>query len=539
MTATDGVFLFCVFLMALTLRVMRLDLMEFKHDEAVAWLRARALLAGVEFPLTGLTSSKGLENFPLFIYVLALFQVLFRQPQYLVWPIAILNSVAVLFVYGAVRRIASHRVALVTTLLYAVSPCAVFLSRKIWAQDLLVFWTCALFWSALAVLAPRPNEERFRTTAAFLFCLLAVTMPQIHFAALFLLPAYGVVMIASRRSVCRQVAIPAAAGAAIGLLSALPWVWYQIASRAAGFAALHEAMAEGRGQRLRELPLYFIRQVADEGFGALLGRDYQTFLSVVAGYGAIRYLLSALVVTGGVLYACGCLRKNTDCAQPARLDNDARANAKNGVAAAGTGEESDGGDLRRRLGFAVLTLVALPLAVLAATRIPLIPSYFVIFYPLPFFFAAWALEAASRWLVGGRSPRTANLIFCVVLGLIVVYQFAFSIAFLHQVAADGGTRGEYGVAYCETRKAVDWSEAHPVSTDKYASADLAHLDVSLLPDVIVRHNARSGARGEISSTPAVPTPPRSLTPSTAPLTSSQAAEAAHARQLALRLLQAN
>lgn len=383
--------------------------MEFKHDEAVAWLRATALVRGIEFSSTGLVSSKGLENFPLFLYLLAGFRILLFHPPMLIWPIALLNSIAVFFIFHGTRLLLSGRVAWLATLLYVVSPCAVFFSRKIWAQDLLPFWSSAMFGLA-AILLAQPSRQK---SALFLtaFSFLALTSWQIHFSAAFLFVAYGVIIVLNLAIFKPR---PCLLGAAAALIPARPYFLFQFNNHFNGIAALYAQSHSFAHFRVKELLFYFARQVTDEGFHVMLGPDYPAFLGTLPGYALLRYGLGLLVLAGLAL----CFSR-----------------AIHGVA-----------EDRKRCGV-ILVLTLLPLILLGASRIPLTPSYFIIFYPLPFVLAALPLAETWSWMSKRFSP---SIVFTASVALVLALvgaQCRYSFAFLHRLKKDGGTRGDYGVTY--------------------------------------------------------------------------------------------
>jgi hypothetical protein len=86
-------------------------------------------------------------------------------------------------------------------------------------------------------------------------------------------------------------------------------------------------------------------------------------------------------------------------------------------------------------------------AAFAAARLDQIyPHYLVITYPVSFVLIAIALEDLSRAAARGRPALAASLPAAMVAGLCLTY-VAFNLAFFRFVAGQGGTAGDYGVAY--------------------------------------------------------------------------------------------
>jgi 4-amino-4-deoxy-L-arabinose transferase-like glycosyltransferase len=437
--------LILLFLAALTLRAARSDLMEFKHDEAVAWLRAHALAQGGEFPCRGLVSSRGVDNFPLFLYLLAAMERLFTQPHQLVWPIAFLNSLSVFFIFSSIHRLYGRRAAWMTTLLYAFSPCAIAFSRKIWAQDLLPFWVTALFFLAVQMMMSR--QSRTKAWCGFAFGLLATTAWQIHYSALFLCCGYLFFFIFYYRFLRPLPLAAMGAGIMVGLLPAIPYFLQGGWSSLPVPRHLPDSLASGLHWRPKDLLNFFIRQPIDETYYALLGPEYKGFVQAIPGYNSLRYLLCLFVLGGMALCFWRLMRQS----------------AKRNSQRAGL--------------IAVLTL--LPLLILGLSRFPLIPSYFIVFYPLPFLFPALLIDKGWRCAQRSWGPVIAGRTIITLFTVIIVYQIIFQGAFLSRIAGQGGASGEYGIAYADQAQATRWIMEHEAWENCRRSLKLAALAIAL------------------------------------------------------------
>ena len=457
----DRGFLVILLLLALALRAARPDLMEWKHDEAVAWVRARAMLEGLAFPQTGLVSSQGVENFPLFLWILALLQIVCRAPDTLVWPIALLNSLAVFPLFGAVRRLFDRPTAWIAAILYVVSPCAVFFSRKIWAQDIMPFWSCALFWCATRMIQYETpaNSKRVSPWPSFFFALLAATSFQVHFSALFLCLAYAVTFTIYRKSHHLRSLI---AGLAIGLLPTLPYFFHQAAAGWEGLHITHASLNNAVRWRPRDLVLFFLRQPADENFHLLLGPEYPAFLRDLPGYQVVRYGLSVLTLVGIAILFVKTMQSQSTA--------------------------------RGYAGF-LLLLIGMGLTALLLARVPLIPAYFIIFYPIPFLLAALPLAELSRIVACRSSRRWAIAGLSITCLVISAYQIAFSIAFLARVATRGGTAGGYGPVYAQTRAAARWMAKNSSSVAQWQYAELPILACVTVRDKTLLKSSTSSIDG--------------------------------------------
>ena len=125
-----------ILLLAASLRLTRLDLIEFKFDEATTARSALAIARDGRLPVLGMISSMGPYNPPLMSYVLAFPFALSRDPRLAAGWVALLGVVAVGLTYWIGRTYFGQGVGQLAALLFAASPWAIFHSRKIWAQNL-------------------------------------------------------------------------------------------------------------------------------------------------------------------------------------------------------------------------------------------------------------------------------------------------------------------------------------------------------------------------------------------------------------------
>lgn len=244
-------------LAALIPRLYRLDLMEFKGDEACAWISAEACASGLRFPWVGLVSSRGIENFPLFIHLLAIPALFSFSPVALAGAIAILNSLMVLPLYAAARRLLGKPTAFAGVLLFAVSPAAIFLSRSIFAQDLMQAWGIGLFYVMERLSAPAEKDGAASRAPAFFFGLLCATAPQIHLSGLFLAVACLAAMMAVLRIASKE-AFAAGIGILAGILLSLPWWLWHFRAPAVFFGKLQGAVPQHPSFQPLNAVLFFL-----------------------------------------------------------------------------------------------------------------------------------------------------------------------------------------------------------------------------------------------------------------------------------------
>ena len=143
--------------LAAWLRLRRIDLVEFKVDEAIAIDMARGVLHG-DFPTAGLTSSTGARNPPLLIYLTAIPLAVRDDPLAATAFVALLAVAAVTLTYFVLRPRFGSLVALGAAALFATAPWAVLFGRKVWGQNVLPVVSVGLLWSLFAVLEHRRSR---------------------------------------------------------------------------------------------------------------------------------------------------------------------------------------------------------------------------------------------------------------------------------------------------------------------------------------------------------------------------------------------
>ena len=405
--AAERLALAAILAVAAGVRLWRLDLMEFKGDEAQACrlavqvvdvLKGHAV-PGEHLPLVGLMASVGVPNPPLFVYLLAVPLVFFATPLAAAAMIALSNVGAVWLCAVIGRRYFSPRVGLVAAGLYALAPWAVIFSRKIWAQDLLPVFVGAFLLAAHAFLVDR------RPRALLWLFLLAAAAVQLHFSALVLGGILAGLLVAGRAQVrARWLGW----GTGLGLLLYAPYFAHILRSHGSDFAHLDSRRElwdrlVPAGQRLLLAWRYPFSVSGADGTAELIGAQ--------AGWVWPFALLTGLGALAGLLWLCW-----RDRATPA---------------------------------FAARVMLAawwfLPTAALAVTGVVPFIHYFIILYPVVFLGLAAAIEALGR-----RSRMIPWALLAVCLG-----GYACLDAAIFSVVADrGGAPGEYGVAYAHKAAAM-------------------------------------------------------------------------------------
>jgi hypothetical protein len=275
--------LLAILALAATLRLWNLGATEFKFDEArVANLAAQFVDSGSP-PLFGMGSSTGIDNPPLAVYLMSAPALVSRDPLIATAFVALLNVASVWGCYALGSRYWGKGVGLLAALLLAASPWAVFYSRKVWAQDLLLPFVLLY----MALLYAWLVDGRRWSLAGAIALLAAAT--QIHFAALALVPLLALALLAAaiqrlrrrqRTSLWAPPAFwaPLGVGIALALLTYLPYLAGDAASGWRNVRALVEA-GRAPAQTQWEAVRFALLNVGGREIHALAGPDrYQEFL---------------------------------------------------------------------------------------------------------------------------------------------------------------------------------------------------------------------------------------------------------------------
>jgi len=386
-----------IVLAAAVARFARLDLMEFKADEANACRLALHALGygepgvGHFFPTAGIKASVGIPNPPLFIYLIALPLAAVRSPLAVAATIAAANVVAVALCYVAGRRIYSRFVGLASAALFAASPWSIVFSRKIWAQDLLPLITTVFVLELHALLVRR------RERAVATLILLAAIGTALHYSAVVLLVVAGAALVAARDVVTARALGIAAAG------TALVYVPFLV-EHAGELSHPHSASTPPALIHRFGSTIHMTAEITGaDGLRTLVGSQPSFALPAALALGAAAFV--------GLLLGCRRIQ-----------------------------------DGRSRLLRALLVVwFMLPAALLTTVATAAYIHYFIVLLPLPFFGIALLAEHLA--------PRS-QLVAAAAIVVVLVYFGGNDVWLWRTVERHDGAAGDYGVAYRYKRDAA-------------------------------------------------------------------------------------
>ncbi|NWF68743.1 MAG: glycosyltransferase family 39 protein [Chloroflexi bacterium] len=388
-----------ILLLAAALRLGAPGVIEFKRDEAALSQLALDMARGRVFPLLGISSSVGIPNAPFNVYILALPYAFSSDPTVATQFIGLLNSAVVGLTYALARRYYGVPAALVAAMALTVSPWAVLYSRKIWAQDLLPFFTLLTLGSGLL------GFHEGKRWGQVLHLPLLVITGQIHYGAFVLIPLSLYLIVLGRRRWTRAFALSFVLAALLTAPYALG-VARALTANGLRAASAETSSPDGLGFAPAGLE-YALLTIAGTDIHSLAGAE--RFRDYLSGVPSVYPLFDALALT--VLAALAWLLLRAWWRRDARTPVDVL----------------------------IVLWVLIPVGVFSFTWTTLYPHYLIPIIPAAFL----ALGAAAQdvWAQRGITWRRAFAAGAVALGVILALQAWLLVAlfnFLYANATPGG-----------------------------------------------------------------------------------------------------
>lgn len=347
-------------------RLVGLQYMEFKADEAAVALHVRQMLEGGSFLQVGIGSSVGVRNAPLFAYLMTIPLAITSDPRLAVAAIALANVGGVLVTYALARRLWGTFAADITGMLFAVAPWAVEYSRKLWEQDLEpCLAACCLY----ALVRAGEGKAWWAAGAVAIY----LWMCQVHPSAILLAPAF---LLAGSAFWCAVRRPPMLAGLGVGLLPLVPYLAANAAQHWPDLQALTRALGRPATVDLMALQAA-LSAVAGLGTPQIESVPFTRFLAAPAAFQALSLLATAALLAAIVTAAVVCVGQS-----------------RRGASAAA---RQQAGTLRLLLGWALI-----PVALATRHSVPIYPHYELVVLP-----AAFLLLGFAAALAAGRLPGLA------------------------------------------------------------------------------------------------------------------------------------
>jgi hypothetical protein len=218
-------------LLAAVLRVGWPTLSEFKFSEARLEALALELTREGRIPLVGVPSSAGFDHSPVSVYLYVPAFLFTTDPVPATVYGGLIGAAAAALCWWLARRWSGggHWAALLTTLLFAVSPWSVAFSRKIWQVTFIPLLTLAFIGLLISALIEGPSTHVSKVRRWRLAWALAIygLLVQVHPSTVALAPALVLWLIVFRRRV--RIA-PLFAGGLLAAFTAIPFLLHQAQS---------------------------------------------------------------------------------------------------------------------------------------------------------------------------------------------------------------------------------------------------------------------------------------------------------------------
>jgi 4-amino-4-deoxy-L-arabinose transferase-like glycosyltransferase len=193
----DIFLLLSIVVLSAFMRFYQFGIVEYFHDDAMLTTMAQEMVTEGKVPLTGILSSTGIPNPPTSVYFMAIPFSISLDSVFAIGFIMAWNVLGCIVLWIIGHRYFGRLVGFSVAVIYAVSPWAVYYSRKIWAQD---FHTPFILLAILLALYGF-TEDKSRKWAQLLALPVLLFGLQIHFAAWALAPLYLILLWIGRKKI--------------------------------------------------------------------------------------------------------------------------------------------------------------------------------------------------------------------------------------------------------------------------------------------------------------------------------------------------
>lgn len=151
------ILLIAIFLTGVYLRLINIDLVEFKSDEARDMFVAKKIIDDGTMPLQGPPSQIGINSGPIEYYILSPIVWISADPVLSAIFMSAINIFALYLCYMFGKKFFNERVGLISLALFSICIWPVLYSRKIWNPCFLPPFTLLFFFSLYKILEKKSN----------------------------------------------------------------------------------------------------------------------------------------------------------------------------------------------------------------------------------------------------------------------------------------------------------------------------------------------------------------------------------------------
>lgn len=398
--------IFVLIIFAVIPRLLFMDLIEFKYDEALSAFQTYLFYQQPSLPQIGMLASTGMYNFPLLNYILIFIGLFSRNPIYLTFVIALINVFAIVLFYRFNKKIFGSSIAFISAITLAVSPWAIIFSRKIWAQDLILIFAILFYYLFFTLIQAK------RTTHFVLLSFLLFILIQLHGSGIFLaLTVSGILFYFKIKINIKKIIL----GLILALIFALPYIFFEASST----PFCRDCVALFEYQKLSR-PFDFdnflrpFQILNGSYFQFILGSSYNEFVNFNPFILPVTYvfIIESLGIFVGVIYFC----------------------------------------VKKKKDYLLLPLIIFTISFLYfASRTPAYIHYFVII--LPVVATLYALTFYAFYQLKKNPVYKAGIIFLFLLFFIA--KCFFVLQFFQFISQKQNIAGDYGPVYKYTANIVN------------------------------------------------------------------------------------
>lgn len=381
-------------------RIFFLDLIEFKFDEAFTVFEITRFYHNPYLMQTGPIQSTGVYNFPLYNYIIIIFSFFSRNPQFLSFGIALINTITIVFFYFFIKKYYGNFIAVLASLFLSLSPWSILFSRKIWIPDIIIPFSIATLY-----FLQKWQETKNKKDLIFLGVFLSLLI-QLHASGIFFTLVTIVILLTYK---IYQSPRPFLIGMSLGFLVGIPYFVRQLTSSPFCIDCIAFFNYQ-KADRVFDLQNFFqpFHWLTSSGFALVLGKDYDTFLTHLPN----EEIIFSSILTGYFLVLLGLV-----------------FTLKN-----------------KKTAFLAAYLILIPLFYFL-TRTPSHMHYFVIISPV--IALTTSLGVRSIWTY--FSPRILKMILMSTLLILFVGNIIFEFTFYRFLSSQKNIQGDYGPIYSSTK----------------------------------------------------------------------------------------
>jgi 4-amino-4-deoxy-L-arabinose transferase-like glycosyltransferase len=285
-----------IFSFASFFRIFFLDLIEFKFDEAFTVFELNNFFSNPYLMQQGPIQSTGVYNYPFYNYLMIILSLPSRNPVFLSFLIALINSFSIVLLYLLIKRFYGNFIAVFSSLILAFSPWSILLSRKIWIPDLILPFVIFSFYYFHKLIIKSDRKSSF-----LLFFSLSLLF-QLHATGIFFTIAVILILFLFKKTFYFKNAL---LGFGTGFIFAIPYFLKQLFSNPFCIDCLSFFSYQSTP---RPFDIYnFLRPFQLLGglnFNTVIGNDYILFINFFPFLDITNYIfiIEALFILLGIYY---------------------------------------------------------------------------------------------------------------------------------------------------------------------------------------------------------------------------------------------